>query len=110
MLSDAKLRGLKSDGKSKKLSDGGGLVLLVHRNGSRYWQFRYQFAGKEKVVSFGKYPDVSLAEARGRKMQALTLLRDLIDPVADRKDKKIKNREGASQHLFSCGRGVDRTP
>lgn len=90
LLSDAKIRGLKPDGTTKKLNDGAGLVLLIHKNGSRYWQFRYQFAGKEKVVSFGKYPDVSLSEARDRKMQALVLLRDLVDPVADRKKKRLQ--------------------
>lgn len=53
--------------KPYKLSDGGGLYLLVNPNGSRYWRMKYRYAGKEKLLSIGVYPDVTLAEARDKR-------------------------------------------
>ncbi|CQJ66968.1 integrase [Yersinia intermedia] len=49
--------------KPYKLSDGGGLFLLVNTNGSRCWRLKYRIAGKEKLLSIGVYPDITLAEA-----------------------------------------------
>ena len=60
-LSDTKIRSAKPEDKAYKLTDGKGLFLLVHPNGSKYWRFRYRFGGKEKMLAFGVYPDVSLA-------------------------------------------------
>lgn len=54
----------------KKLSDGGGLVLLVHPSGSKYWSYRYRYLGKEKSLSLAVYPEVSLGEARQKLMDA----------------------------------------
>ncbi|HWT80280.1 MAG TPA: Arm DNA-binding domain-containing protein, partial [Candidatus Methylomirabilis sp.] len=45
----------------KKLSDGEGLTLVIYPNGSKYWRYRYRFLGKEKTLSLGIYPEVSLA-------------------------------------------------
>ncbi|ABG12350.1 hypothetical protein CH58_3229 [Yersinia pestis Antiqua] len=53
----------KPKDKAYKLADGGGLYLLVNTNGSRYWRLKYRFAGKEKLLALGVYPDVSLAVA-----------------------------------------------
>ena len=50
--------------KQKKITDGKGLYLLVHPNGSKYWRMKYQFSGKEKTLAFGVWPEVSLTEAR----------------------------------------------
>ncbi|MBC9031150.1 DUF4102 domain-containing protein [Sphingomonas sp. JC676] len=47
-----------------KLSDGGGLYLLVQPNGPKLWRLKYRFDGKEKLLSFGKYPEVALAAIR----------------------------------------------
>lgn len=66
--------------KPYKLSDGGGLHLLVQPNGSKLWRLKYRFGGKEKLLSFGKYPDVSLAAARQRRDSARTLLAEGSDP------------------------------
>lgn len=60
--------------KAFKLSDGGGLYLLVNPNGSRYWRLKYRFAGKEKLLAVGVYPDVTLAQARNRREEAKKLL------------------------------------
>ncbi|MFS8300138.1 Arm DNA-binding domain-containing protein, partial [Escherichia coli] len=63
-LSDVKVRSAKPEAKAYKLTDGDGMVLLVHPNGSKYWRLRYRFGGKEKMLALGKYPEVSLADAR----------------------------------------------
>lgn len=63
MLNARKVEAAKGKEKSYKLSDGGGLYLQVEPNGSRYWRMKYRFAGKEKRLSFGVYPTVSLADA-----------------------------------------------
>ena len=60
-----------------KLSDGGGLFRDVRANGSRYWRMKYRHAGKERLLSFGVYPDVALAEARRRRDAARELIHAL---------------------------------
>ncbi|HAT3721970.1 TPA: tyrosine-type recombinase/integrase [Citrobacter koseri] len=66
--------------KPYKLSDGGGLYLLVNPNGSRYWRMKYRYAGKEKLLSIGVYPDVTLAEARDKRTEAKRMLAAGDDP------------------------------
>ena len=66
-LSDLKVRSAKPEAKAYKLSDGDGMVLLVHPNGSKYWRLRYCFGGKEKMLALGKYPEVKLPDARARR-------------------------------------------
>ena len=60
--------------KQYKVSDGDGLSLIVQPNGKKLWWFRYRFAGKEKTLSLGTYPVVSLKEARERTFEARKLL------------------------------------
>ncbi|ANI30803.1 hypothetical protein PL78_13350 [Yersinia entomophaga] len=69
-LSDVKVRTAKPEAKAYKLTDGDGMVLLVHSNGSKYWRLRYRFGGKEKMLALGKYPEVSLADARAWRDEA----------------------------------------
>ncbi len=71
-LSDVKVRSAKSEAKAYKLTDGDGIVLLVHSNGYKYWRFRYRSGGKEKMLALGKYPEVSLADARARRMRPVS--------------------------------------
>lgn len=73
-LSDVKVRTAKPEAKAYKLTDGEGMVLLVHPNGSKYWRLRYRFGGKEKMLALGKYPEISLADARARRDEARKLL------------------------------------
>lgn len=61
-LTDIAVKNAKPADKQIKLSDGKGLYLLVHPNGSKYWQAAYRFDGKQKVFSIGTYPTVSLAK------------------------------------------------
>ena len=73
-----------------KLSDGAGLHLLVETNGSKLWRFRYRFAGRENMLTFGPYPIVSLASARDKLDEARRLLVAGIDPSAKRKQEKAE--------------------
>jgi len=66
-LTDTAIRKAKPGATTIKLSDGGGLQLHVHPNGSKYWRLAYRYGGKQKKLSFGVYPEVSLAEARKRR-------------------------------------------
>jgi hypothetical protein len=68
--------------KDYKLADGEGLYVLVRPNGSKLWRLKYRFGGKEKLLSLGAYPDVSLAEARLRRAEAKVALGEGRDPGA----------------------------
>jgi integrase len=74
---------IKSAGAGKHF-DGGGLFLDVRANGARYWRMKYRMAGRENLLAFGVYPEVSLAEARRRRADARALLREGKDPNAER--------------------------
>ena len=79
----------KSKEKQYKLSDGRGLYLLVHPNGSKYWRFKYRYAGKEKRLALGVYPDVTLANAREAAPEARETLAKGIDPGEVHKVEKL---------------------
>ncbi len=85
-LSDVEVRTAKPEEKAYKLTDGEGMVLLVYPNGSKYWRLRYRFGGKEKMLALGKYPEISLADARARRDEAKKLLAQGIDPKAEQKE------------------------
>ena len=74
-LTDTTVRNAKPESKPRKLADEKGLFLLIHSNGSKYWRFKYRFAGKEKLLALGIYPDVSLAQARQRAFAAVVEIR-----------------------------------
>ncbi|KMH30107.1 tyrosine-type recombinase/integrase, partial [Klebsiella pneumoniae] len=94
-LSDVKVRSAKPEAKAYKLTDGDGLVLLVHPNGSKYWRLRYRFGGKEKMLALGKYPEVSLADARARRDEARKLLANGVDPSENKKAVKVEQEQEA---------------
>lgn len=87
-LTDSYLRALKANGKVQKYSDGGGLYLHVSPTGGKLWRMGYRFEGKQKTLSFGKYPAVSLKDARNRRDEAKDLLAAGIDPGARKKAVK----------------------
>jgi Arm DNA-binding domain len=64
MLSALQIKNASPKKKPYKLSDGGGLHLLIGPKGSKLWRLKYRYLGKEKLLSFGRYPDLSLAKAR----------------------------------------------
>jgi len=74
--------------KPYKLSDGGGMYLLVNPNGSRYWRWKYRFNKKEKVLALGVYPNVSTSDARDKVHEAKQILDQDIDPGISRKQQR----------------------
>jgi integrase len=90
-LTEVQVKNAKSTGKPIKLSDGGGLFLLVNPDGTKYWRMAYRFGGKQKLLAFGKYGknEVSLAEARAKRDEARKLLADDIDPAQAKRIEKI---------------------
>ncbi|ELV3466528.1 tyrosine-type recombinase/integrase [Enterobacter asburiae] len=92
-LTDIKVRTAKPTDKQYKLTDGNGMHLLVHPNGSKYWRLQYRFSGKQKMLALGVYPDVSLADARARRDEARKLLANSIDPGDKKKNDKVEQEE-----------------
>jgi integrase len=97
-LTDTAIRRSRPTEKPYKLADGKGLYLLVNPSGSKLWRWKYRHEGKEKLMPFGAYPDVSLADARVRHAEARRLLAAGSDPMVQRKVKKeavIESQENA---------------
>jgi len=84
MLTDGQASAAQAADKDYKLADANGLYLFVTKSGFKSWRMKYRFGGKEKRLTFGPYPEVSLEEARDRRDQARRLLRDQIDPALER--------------------------
>lgn len=63
-LTEVKLRAIKQSGKIERYHDGGGLYLELSAAGGKHWRWKYKFDGKQKRLSFGAWPDVSLKDAR----------------------------------------------
>ena len=88
-LSDAKVRNAKSRAKPYKITDGEGLYLLVAPSGSKYWRFKYRIGGKEKLLALGVYPEVSLSDARERRIQARKASAAGRDPADAKRESKL---------------------
>src|SRR5271170_6452213 len=95
-LRDTTVRKAKPSANRKKLSDGGGLHVLVKPNGGKLWRLAYRFAGKQKTLALGAYPTVSLAEARTQRDEAKKLLARSVDPSVQRK----ADRQSAKDNSF----------
>jgi hypothetical protein len=96
MLTDTECKNAKYEGKPKKISDGGGLYLLVTST-AKLWQMAYRFGGKQKTASFGEYHSdakrgVTLAAARITRNAAKILLADGIDPGQKKKKPSDRRR------------------
>jgi len=87
-LTDVKVRNAKPQAKPYKISDGEGMFLLVTPSGSKYWRFKYYFGGKEKLLALGVYPDVSLTDARERRIQARKAVAAGSDPSEVKREAK----------------------
>ena len=92
-LSDTATRTAKPTDKPYKLADEKGLFLLIQPNGAKYWRLKYRFDGKEKLLSFGTYPDVGLKDARAKREDARKLLAAGTDPGENRKAVKAAKVE-----------------
>ncbi|WP_238473901.1 tyrosine-type recombinase/integrase [Altericroceibacterium spongiae] len=111
-LSDTRVRKAAAKASDYKITDGKGLFVLVRPNGSKLWRMRYRFAGKEKLLSFGPYPEVSLAEAREKRDQARKLVRDGVDPSLEKKRRALSvaqssgySVERVSREWFELNKG-----
>ena len=95
-LTDVKLRALKAKPAPYKVSDSAGLHVLVRTNGSKLWRMAYRYNGKQKTFTLGKYPHVSLLDARRARDDAKRLLLDGTDPAEDRKAQR-------REHVIAIG-------
>ena len=87
-LTDTRVRNAKPQAKAYKLSDGGGMYLLITPDGARYWRLDYRFAGKRRTLALGVYPIMTLSAARTGRDEARRLLTQDIDPNAAKKARK----------------------
>jgi hypothetical protein len=81
MLTDVAIRKEKAGPAPRKLFDFGGLYLLLNPDGSRWWRFKYRIFGREKLLSLGVYPEITLKRARDRRDEARRLIADGVDPA-----------------------------
>lgn len=103
-LADITIRNAKPSDKQQKLADAGGLYLLVHPNGSKYWRFKYRILGKEKLLSIGKYPEITLLEARAHRDAAKKLLANGTDPAEVKQAQKIEAKLQAANTFEAVAR------
>lgn len=104
MLSETKIRSAKGLDKEYKISDEKWLYLLIKPNGSKLWRMSYRHESKQKTLSLGKYPDISLAQARERRDSARKLLADGIDPSEAKKAAKSNRNDELSNSFESIAR------
>jgi len=88
-LKDTNIKKAKPGPKPVKMFDGEGLYLVINPSGSRIWRMKYRYAGKEKLLSFGKYPEVSLKNARDLRYQARKLLDEGQDPSYVKQQRRL---------------------
>ena len=103
-LNDTQIKNAKPRATPYKLGDERGLTLLVNPNGSKWWRFRYRVDGREKMLSLGVYPDVSLKKARERRDAERELVADRIDPRKKRQTDRAalaNTFEGISREWFA---------
>ena len=98
-LTNTAIRNAKPGAKAVKLSDERGLYLEVSPAGGKWWRLKYRFNGKEKRISLGVYPDVSLKDARDRRDAARKLVADGVDPSENRKSQKSAQADRAANSL-----------
>lgn len=99
MLTETKIRAAKGLDKDYKISDEKWLYLLVKPSGSKLWRMNYRFDGSQKSLALGKYPEISLAQARDRRDNARKLLANGIDPSEAKKSAKSE-RDGELSNSF----------
>jgi hypothetical protein len=96
-LTATECKNAKPKAKPYKLSDAAGMFLFMQPNGSRYWRMKYRYAGKEKVLALGIYPEVSLSDARERWDYARGLLAKGQDPALAKREQKRPTVEKSEQ-------------
>ena len=84
MLTDIKIRNLKSKDKLYRIADSHGLTLEINPNGSKLWRHRFRFNTKATMMSLGNYPEVSLLDARQYRDSNKQLIKQGINPVQEK--------------------------
>jgi len=103
-LTDTAIRNTRPAEKPLKLFDAGGLFLLVQPAGGKWWRFKYRFEGKEKLLSLGTYPDISLRNARDKRDLARKLLANGADPGEAKKAEKRTKKLNAENSFEAVAR------
>ncbi len=102
-LTDIAIKNLKPKSKSYKKADFEGLYIAVMKTGSMLWSLKYRYHGVEKRLSFGKYPDVSLQQARKLRDEAQSVLASGADPVVVKQNANVRlSLAKPLRHLHSC--------
>lgn len=104
MITDLEIRKAKPAAKKWRLFDERGLYLEVQPGGAKSWRLKYRFDGKERLLSFGRYPDVGLARARERAREARATLAEGLDPNDVRKQATAARHAAALNSLESVAR------
>ena len=105
-LTDLKIKAAQPQAKPYHLTDGHGLFLAVQPSGSKLWRWKYRFQGKFRLMAFGSYPSIRLADARSAHAAARAQLLSGTDPMAERKAEKSAGLESKQK---SRGRGKLRS-
>jgi len=106
-LTDTQVRNARynPDGTGNRLSDGGRMYLQIDKSGAKYWPMNYRFAGKDKTLALGVYPDVSLAAARKKRDEAREKLTAGLDPSNVKRLEKRAARLAAANSFEAVARG-----
>lgn len=100
-LTDIAIRTAKARTKPYKLPDALGLFLLVQPSGGKLRRLKYRIDGREKMLGFGTYPDVTLSDARKRRDDARAMIAKGIDPSREKQRDKVRSRIEAADTFFA---------
>lgn len=103
MLSQLQIKNARPKDSPYLKADGMGLTLMVQPNGAKFWRFRYRFAGKPQMLSFGRWPEVSGPDARALRDDARAKLRAGINPSTMRKETKARAAQAAANTFRDLG-------
>ena len=108
-LSATAVKTAKPKDKTTRMADGGGLYLEIRPTGSKYWRMKYRFAGKEKLLAIGTYPDVTLADARKARDKAKEQLAEEVDPsMAKQLERQLGQQVAANTFQLVAQEWLER--
>lgn len=102
-LTDLKVQSIKAADRPLKITDGDGLYLHISPSGTKTWRFDYRYEGKRYTLTIGKYPLISLAEARIKRSEAKRFLLDGRDPSEQKRQQKEKVRASVEDSFQIIG-------
>ena len=100
-LTDTKIKTAKPKDKDYKLTDGGGLYLLVTKAGGKHWKLKYRYENKEKKLSLGAYPSITLTQARELRDKCKIDIAHNINPADIKKEEKLLQEQEQTKHLHT---------